>query len=626
MCGITGIIAFNESAKNDFTKLNAALETLSKRGPDSKGTYTHNNIAFAHSRLAIIDVSDAASQPFTDASGRYTIVFNGEIYNFKEFKNELLQKKISFRSHSDTEVLLYLFITEGVSCFEKLNGEFAFAIYDKIEECTTIVRDRYGIKPLFYYQDADKFIFGSELKALLAFGIPKEIDEISLQLYLHLNYIPAPDSIFKNVKKMEAGSFIQIKNKSIHQKKYYEIPYSEILSDHLNYNDSKKKFSDLLHQSVEMRMIADVPLGSFLSGGIDSSVITAIAAKHTKNLHTFSIGFKDEPLFDETAYAEMLSKLHKTNHTVFSLSNEALFSDLYSMLDYMDEPFADSSALAVYILSKNTRKYVKVALSGDGADELFGGYNKHAAELKARTFGKQKVLANSLLPVLKVLPKSRNSKMGNKIRQMNKFLEGINLSEKERYWRWAGFTNEHHKNIFLKNEKNKSEFDARKKDILKDISPDFNSVLYTDVNLVLQNDMLVKVDRMSMANSLEIRSPFMDHHIVDFAFSLPPQFKIDGNIRKKILKETFKNDLPDEILKRSKQGFEVPLLKWFQTDLKAMITDDLLSEKFILEQGIFSPEEIKKLKTELFSNNPNDSVARIWALIVFQYWYKKTMI
>ncbi|MEO6883715.1 MAG: asparagine synthase (glutamine-hydrolyzing) [Bacteroidia bacterium] len=626
MCGITGIISFDENAEKEFQKINSALETLAKRGPDSNGTYTHNKVALGHTRLAIIDVSNAAAQPFTDNSGRYTIVFNGEIYNFQELKKSLLERKISFRSSSDTEVLLYLYITEGVSCFEKLNGEFAFAIYDKVEESTILVRDRYGIKPLYYYQDTKKFIFGSELKALLAFGIPKEIDEVSLQLFLHLNYIPSPDSILKNVKKIPAGNYFWIKNKIVDQKKYYEIPYSESYSANLNYDASKKYFSKLLNKSVEMRLIADVPVGAFLSGGIDSSIITALASKHTKNLHTFSIGFKNEPLFDETVYAEMVAKMHKTNHTVFSLSNEDLFSDLFSMLDDMDEPFADSSALAVFILSKHTRKQVKVALSGDGADELFGGYNKHAAELKARNIGIEKVFANSLLPILNILPKSRNSKIGNKIRQATKFLEGINLSEKERYWLWAGFTNDRQKNIFLNDEKNKSEFTARKNNILKTISADFNSVLYTDMQLVLENDMLVKVDRMSMANSLEVRSPFMDHHIVDFAFSLPSYYKIDKNSRKKILKETFKKELPEEIIQRPKQGFEVPLLKWFQTDLKSLITEDLLSEKFILEQGIFDLEEIQKLKEKLFSNNPNDSVARVWGLIVFQYWYKKTML
>lgn len=625
MCGITGILAFNEEGKKHLNKISAATCSLIKRGPDGEGIYTHNNVALGHRRLAIIDTSEAAAQPFTDATKRFTVVFNGELFNYKELRKQLENKGIQFRSQSDTEVLLYLYINEKEKCLEQLDGEFAFAVYDNKTEELFIARDRFGIKPLFFYKNENYFLFASEMKALLAFDIPREIDPASLQTYLHLNYIPAPYSIFKNVCKLDTGHYLKINSRSgIEKRSYYTIPYSAQLANAPGYENAQKQLKELLELSVQKRMIADVPLGTFLSGGIDSSIITAIAAQHTKNLNTFSIGYKDEPLFDETQYAQLLAKKYKTNHTAFELSNTDLFNNLHEVLDYMDEPFADSSALAVNILSMHTKKHVTVSLSGDGADELFAGYNKHAAELKAREGGLIAGLAGAAHPLLKQLPKSRNSKTGNKIRQLEKFAEGMKLNERERYWRWAGFTNDKIvATIFTADANSCQEYKNRKNELLKNISDDYNSVLLTDTQLVLENDMLVKVDRMSMSQSLEVRVPFLDHKIVDFAFSLPVNYKIDGSKGKKILKDSFKNMLPEELYNRNKQGFEVPLLKWFQTDLRSMITDDLLSDKFIKEQGLFNPEGIKKLKAQLLSRNPNDVVAQVWALIVFQYWYKK---
>ena len=624
MCGIAGIIAFNEKGKEDLSKIGAATATLNKRGPDGEGIYLHEKAALGHRRLSIIDTSDAGSQPFTDASGRYTIVFNGEIFNYKKLRERLESGGVQFKSESDTEVLLYLYIKEKEKCVRKLDGEFAFAIYDKEKEELFIARDRFGIKPLYYYKDANSFAFASEMKAMMAFGVPKKIDEVSLRIYLHLNYIPSPYSIFENVLKIKAGSYVIIDSKGeMEEELYYSIPYKEKLTNVPDYETAKNKLKSLLEHSVEQRMIADVPLGTFLSGGVDSSIITAIAAQHTKNLNTFSIGYKDEPLFDETQYAQLVAKKCKTNHTVFSLSNDDLFSNLNQVLDAIDEPFADSSALAVNILSMHTRKHVTVALSGDGADELFAGYNKHAAELKARNGGLTANLVKTASPILKLLPKSRNNKTGNKIRQLAKFAEGMKLDNKERYWRWAGFAGG--EEVFISKEKKDEEYERRKKDILKNINDDYNSVLLTDMKLVLENDMLVKVDRMSMSRSLEVRVPFLDDKIVDFAFSLPANYKIDNHQRKKILKDAFKIYLPEELINRGKQGFEVPLLKWFQTDLKLMITDDLLSDEFIKEQNIFNVEGVKNLKAQLFSGNPNDAVAQVWALIVFQYWWKKVM-
>ena len=627
MCGITGIVAFNEKGKTYLSKVSAATYSLLKRGPDGEGLYFDKNVALGHRRLSIIDTSNAAAQPFTDESKRYTIVFNGEIFNYKQLRLQLERKGIKFKSNSDTEVLLQLYISDKEKCLEQLDGEFAFAIYDSSSEKLILARDRFGIKPLYYYKDENRFVFGSELKALMAFEIPKVIDKTSLQLYFHLNYIPSPYSIFEHVKKLEAGTFLELDaSGKLNEKKYYSIPYTSELKNIPSYESAQKTFKQLLESSVQQRMIADVPLGTFLSGGIDSSIITAIAAQNTQHLNSFSIGFKDEPLFDETSFAILLAKKYKTNHTVFELSNADLFANLQELLDYTDEPFADSSALAVNILSMHTKKHVTVALSGDGADELFAGYNKHAAELKARKGGLKATLVKSSHSLLKQLPKSRNSKTGNKIRQLEKFAEGMKMSPQERYWQWAKWSGYTADQLFSKKYNqaiSDTDYEKRKSSILNSISADYNSVLLTDMQLVLENDMLVKVDRMSMSRSLEVRVPFLDHHLVNFAFSLPVDYKIDGTTRKKIVRDTFKDLLPSELLLRRKQGFEVPLLKWFKTDLKSMITNELLEDQFIEEQGIFNGEEIKRLKMQLFSNNPNDAVEKVWALIVFQYWWKK---
>lgn len=625
MCGIAGIYSFKQELAND-NKMALALHQLARRGPDGNGIYRDRQVALGHTRLSIIDTSNLAAQPFTDASGRYTIIFNGEFFNFQEHRKSLSEQGVQFRSGSDTEVLLHLYRLHGPDCLNKVNGFFAFAIYDKSANSVFIARDRMGVKPLYYYKDDNHIVFASEMKALLELGIPQVLDLESLQQYLHLNYIPSPNSIYKGVKKLNPGNYFLFDQTQFKRIIYYEITdHSLRLAMETTYEKAKLQLKELLEDSVRLRMISDVPLGCFLSGGIDSSIITALAARNTRELETFSIGFKDEPFFDETRYAELVAKKHHTKHQVFSLSNADLFANLHDMLNYIDEPFADSSALAVYILSKETRKKVTVALSGDGADELFAGYNKHFAAFNARESSTRNTLIKSSHTFWKMLPKSRNSKLSNLFRKLEKYSEGLQLDDKERYWRWAGFTSgleaQHLMHAQLKKRLDNQEFNQRKGYLLRHVKGNMNSILQSDMELVLVNDMLTKVDLMSMANSLEVRTPFLDYRVVDFAFSLPESFKIDQFSRKKILKESFADLLPSELMERNKQGFEVPLLTWFKTELKGTL-DDLLNDKFLEEQKIFDAQTVKKLKQKLFSSNPDDSVARIWALLVFQWWWK----
>jgi len=623
MCGITGVFALNDEGKKYFLHINDSIETLKLRGPDGNGVYQEANVALGHTRLSIIDTTNAGSQPFTDPSGRYTIVFNGEFFNFKDFKNELINDGVKFTSTSDTEVLLHLFIKYGKKCLDKINGFFAFAVYDKEKDSLFIARDRYGIKPLLIYKDENVIIFASEMKAILAYNIEKQINKEVLSLYLHLNYVPGINSIYHKIQKLKPGEFIELSKNNFIQKPYYQINTS--IDKTISYEKACKKLYQLFDESVERRLISDVPLGSFLSGGIDSSVVSALAAMKINQLNTFSIGYADEPLFDETNYALEVANKYKTNHTVFKLKNEDLYAHLDNVLDYIDEPFADSSALAVYILSKETRKHVTVALSGDGADELFAGYNKHLAEFRIRQLGLLKPFLKLGSPILNMLPQSRNSKIGNKIRQVNKFAQGAALTDKERYWKWCGYSNERYIKEILAFDYDQKIAKDLKSDLTKDIQrfDGINDMLLADVHLVLPGDMLTKVDLMSMANSLEVRVPFLDYTVVDFAFSLPSAYKVNKNGRKLIVQDAFRKILPESLYHRPKHGFEVPLLKWFRTSLHSRIFENYLAPDFLKTQGIFKQDIGEMLKKQLHSSNPGDIAAKLWALIVFQHWWIK---
>ena len=633
MCGIIGIAAFTSKTKPQFHLIKQAVQSLSQRGPDLSGVYHHNNVALGHTRLSIIDTSAAAAQPFTDLSKRYTLVFNGEIYNFQEIKRELNLSADHYQSNSDTEVLLLAYIRWGAEVLQKLNGFFAFVIYDRQEETLFIARDRMGIKPLLVYQDEEKIIFGSEMKALLAFNINRHIDKVSLFNYLEFNYIPPSYSIFHNVRTLPAGDylFIRLKQKKepVLQKTWYRIPFNNWLQQNPpSYRDAQTQLLQLLGDSVKLRLIADVPLGAFLSGGIDSSVIVALASQHTKKLNTFSIGFEDQPHFDETQYAELVAAKYQTNHTVFRLSNEELFANLQSVLDYIDEPFADASALAVNILSMHTRKYAKVALSGDGGDELLAGYNKHAAEFRARQRGFLAGLVRMGSPFWKLMPKGRHSKSSNLARQLDRFARGMKAGNKERYWQWAQWLGTEKALQYMAAGFDHAEYKRRKEGILQFISSqkgDFNEVLYTDMHLVLQGDMLKKVDNMSMCQSLEVRTPFLDHRLVEFAFSLPASYKINLKLKKRILQDACQKLLPKELYNRPKQGFEIPLLQWFRTDMHQQTFKDLFHRDFLEHQGIFHFEAIDNLLKKIHSPNPDDAAITLWKLLVFQNWWKSWM-
>lgn len=625
MCGIVG--GYFQKELPPEPMLRTAMGRLERRGPDSEGLFMHRQAFLGHRRLSILDVSHQSDQPFRSPDGRYALVYNGEIYNFRALRDELTVKGHTFRTTGDTEVLLHAFLEYGENCLHRFNGFFAFAIYDKLEDRLFLARDRLGIKPLYYYQDGDRFLFASELKALYGLGIRREIDFTSLAVYFQLNYIPGPYSIYKQVRKLPPGHKISVAAGQAHVSEWYRLPYDAGAAEStpLSYEEASQRLAALVEQSVTDRLVADVPLGAFLSGGVDSTIVSSLAAAHKKDLHTFSIGFRDESFFDETAYAEQVARRIGSEHHVFKLGGNDLLESLHSLLPTVDEPFADSSALLVNLLSKYTRQHVTVALSGDGGDELFAGYNKHYGEYRMR---KKDMAARTLAllgPLWKALPKGRHSLWSNRFRQFERFAAGMPLPPDERYWRWCSFVDEaESQQYFLWNiPVVKAEMLARKKRYTGLINPKgtLNDNLYADTRLVLPGDMLTKVDRMSMANSLEVRVPLLDHRVAEFAFSLPVRYKIDGKMKKKILQDAFRHLLPDDIYNRPKKGFEVPMLPWLRTELKPLL-DELLGDAFLSEQQIFDREYISALLRRLHSRNPGDVHAQLWALLVFQSWYK----
>lgn len=626
MCGIVGIYAsdgrFNKAV---FSHIGSAIDLLRHRGPDQKRIVVLENCALAHARLSVIDLTEAASQPFTDDSGRLTIVYNGEIFNFPTIKLQLLEAGYTFRTNSDTEVLLYLYMQKGLSFFEDLNGFFAFAIYDNHTHELILARDRFGIKPLYYAVHDNIIYFASEWRSMHAITPSSVMNKEALALYLQLGYIPAPHSIRAGILKLDPGHFIQINSKGLVKKQYYQIQTNHSASDQKqDYEEACRELYDLVHDAVKLRLISDVPLGAFLSGGIDSSVIVAATTKFTKHLHTFSIGYKDHPYFDETHYAALVSKKLNTEHHVFSLSNDDLKEGMYDVLNHVDEPFADSSAIPLNILCREAKKTVTVVLSGDAADELFGGYNKHAAEYRVLHAGRQNEVMSALAPLLKKFPQSRESRMGNFFRQLVRYTDGLSMSASERYLRWASVVDASFSKAVLCDPLNTF---TPINQLLGEVIGHFEKVhsmediLLADMKLVLPNDMLYKVDSMSMHHALEVRVPFLDYRIVNFAFQLPDRFKIDSKRRKKILVDAFRKELPDELFNRPKKGFELPLRQLLIEEWPTL--NMILNKDKIQSDGIFDYTVIQEVVKQLFSNRPGETHFKIWALLVFQSWYNR---
>ena len=611
MCGITGYYCFNKGCHH-IKEFNRAVGYLNHRGPDSNGTKINDFAALGHSRLSIIDLSDDASQPMLSEDENFVISFNGEIYNYRELKEKLKLKGAHFKTTSDTEVILRGFEIMGDGIFELLNGMFAIAIYNKKQNQLVLARDRFGIKPLYYYKDEKQLFFASESGALLEYPIPRKLNYNALSNYFRFNYIPGDESMIEGVSQVSPGNFIIIDDSGVRMHQYYKINSTAIKID---YKDAINHIHKLLDKSVSDRLVADVPVASFLSGGLDSSIISMLASKHHPGIQTYSAGFSEYPYFDESKYGKMFSEQINTTHHSFDLSENKIIGSIEGILNGFSEPFADTSAIAYSLLSKKTSEQVKVVLSGDGADEVFGGYRKHKAEWLIQNNKLLAKFSGILGFAVSNNFGSRNNIVGNKKRQLKKWISGTRLSSEERYLLWASIQTEIEVQQLLLTTAKSSVFDYFK---IKNM----NDVLEADMQMVLPGDMLTKADRMSMQYGLEVRTPFLDHYLVDFVFSLPAKWKLKGGVRKNLLKESFKKELPDYIVNRKKKGFEVPMWAWLNGPLKELMLT-LLSDDQLSNTGLFNKQRVNTLIDQTLSYEPGDAPATIWALMVFQVWFNK---
>jgi len=628
MCGICGLFDLNRAVDMDLlTEMGGSLR---HRGPDDGDFHTDSAIGLGHRRLSIIDL-DAGRQPIFNEDGTLAIVFNGEIYNFNELRGELQASGHVFRTRSDTEVIVHLYEEHGYGCLNRLEGMFAFAIWDCRKKELFLARDRFGIKPLVYYYDGGRFVFSSEIKSILRDSrIPREFNYTAFDDYLTFNYIPAPATIYKNIMKLEPGHFLTVKardgNMCLGKKRYYDV--ADITCDTgIPLEEAKERLRSALEESVRNHMISDVPIGAFLSGGIDSSIIVGLMSRFLdRPVETFSIGFDGHDLFDETGYARQVSKFNNTEHHEIKLDHNDMLDAIPEVLDNLDEPFSDWSIFPTYLVSRETGRHVKVALSGDGADEVFGGYRKHLGEYLAKYYMKvpKHLRQNAIEPLLNLLPDSHDSLPLEYLRRAKRFVSGISDSQAERHFKWMEIFTADSKKELLSPHHYRNGHDPM--DAITELCGRYdgdplNRILYTDLMFCLPYDMLAKVDSMSMLNSLEVRVPYLDRNLVELAFSLKGNMKLNGLRRKFILVETFKDILPPGLHKRPKQGFDIPIGDWFKKDLRDLFFS-VVNEKSAEGNGLFNFNSIKRIYDSHCSNT-RDHSKELLNIFVFQWWFNK---
>lgn len=621
MCGIAGYVntAYDNSAREDVVR--RMCDAMVHRGPDDDGYYVKNNVGLGMRRLSIIDLH-TGKQPIANEDESAWIIFNGEIYNFPVLRSELEARGHKFRTKTDTETILHAYEEWGTDCPNKLNGMFAFAIWDERRQQLFIARDRLGIKPLYYYLDNDRFVFGSELKAVVQHQqVPRALDHEALDLFLTYEYVPAPHSILRDIKKLPAGHSLVWRKGAIEIRRFWELHFNE---NGRPSADLQRDLIDLLQDAVKIRLIADVPLGAFLSGGIDSSTIVALMSRvMDQPVKTFSIGFEDST-YNELEYARTIARHYKTDHTEFIIKPDAL--ELTEKLVYsLDEPFGDFSIFPTYLVSKMAREHVTVVLSGDGGDELFGGYDTYVADWTDRTYRRYVpalVREKMVAPLVSLLPPTDKKK--GFINKSRRFVEGSALPADLQHTRWMTFLQEAEKPLlyhdaFLGHRNGDSAYQLMRDYFRRAGTNDrINQQSYVDIKTYLCDDILVKVDRMSMATSLEARVPFLDYRVVEFSGTVPGHLKLQGNKTKVILKQAIRELVPDEIITRGKEGFSIPIKNWLKKELKPIMLDVLSSERLQRDQ-LFRPQYVERLIKEHLDGRENHS-HRLWALMVFHIW------
>jgi asparagine synthase (glutamine-hydrolysing) len=621
MCGIAGIsgtdLIDNAETRDLIARM---LRMIEHRGPDDEGHYVGAGVGMGMRRLAVIDLA-TGRQPISNEDGSIWIVFNGEIYNYRELRELLLARGHKLRTQTDTETIAHLYEDEGERCVERLRGMFAFAVWDRRERSLFLARDRVGKKPLHYALAGRTLIFGSEIKSLLQHpGVKREVNLQAISDFLSFGYVPDPVTAFAGVRKLPPGHTLTFKDGLICTRRYWDFDYS-IPSGHpgppggtaAREEDYVERLRELIAESVRLRLESDVPLGAFLSGGIDSSLVVAMMAREMK-VKTFSIGFPDAG-FDELRYARLAARHFGTDHHEFVVTPD-ICRIVEEVVWHHDEPFADVSSVPTYVVSKMAREHVTVALSGDGGDEVFGGYERYLVDQRRRRYERiPAFIRRAMLLTARVLPRGAYGK---------RFLRNIALEPAARYVDSVTyFDRDSQLDLFTGDARRAlAGYDPARRFELTFAAPIARSSLerqlYLDSKTYLPGDILVKVDRMSMANSLETRAPLLDHRLIEFAQTIPASYKLRGLETKYILKRVAQGLIPDEITRRPKQGFDVPIRRWFNHELREML-DDTLNDRRARERGDLNHRAILAILDE-HRRGVRDHSRRLWSLLTLELW------
>lgn len=625
MCGITGWINLDRNGSDDNAGqiLHSMCDRIIHRGPDSEGTWTDETVALGMRRLSIIDLH-TGDQPVYSEDKSVIAMVNGELYNFREVRAELEKKGHKFITHTDVEIVPHLYEEYGEDFVDHINGMFAIALWDSRRKRLILARDRYGEKPLYYGIFGGKLIYGSEPKSILAHpAVTRELDLDSLRQYLSFDYVPAPRSIYKGILKLPAAHVLTVENGEVKTRRYWNLTFNK--NGHRpSINESADQLRNLLSDAVRMRLVADVPLGVLLSGGIDSSTVAAFATQHaTETVKTFSIGFTEDS-FDETRYAREVAAHLQTDHYEEILS-VAKAADLISEIGgWLDEPLSDGSLIPTYLLSKFVRKHVTVALGGDGGDELFAGYPMYYGHKVARLYRTIPGFVRSglIAPVVNMLPVSTKNLSFDY--RAKRFVRSADHDTITRHHSWFGsFTIDEQTPLLTDHVRTGSSGDiyqgARRLLEICDAGNEIEQMQYLDMNLYMAEDILTKVDRAAMAVSLETRAPFLDPRIGEFAASLPLDHKLRGKSGKYVLKRSVEGLLPRSVLTRSKKGFGIPIADWLKGRLNPLM-HDMLSPHRLRDQGLFEPDHVQKLIKEHESGVASHH-KQLWTLLVFQLWH-----
>jgi asparagine synthase (glutamine-hydrolysing) len=622
MCGICGMVGPGPVDREALAEMTLALR---HRGPDDDGFYVHEYedgtaVGLGFRRLSIIDLS-SGNQPIANEDGSVRVVFNGEIYNFRELRRELEGRGHRFATNADTEVIVHLYEELGPHCVDRLNGMFALALWDEQKRELVLARDRFGKKPLYYAHVRGSLLFGSELKALLRHPLcPRELDFDALSRYLALEYVPTPHSIFGGVKKLPGAHFLRWRTGRSSIEQYWDLMF-EAEPDRRSDQEYVEEFRERLRTAVHRRLVSDVPLGAFLSGGIDSSSVVAmmVEAAPAKSVKTFSIGF-GERSFDESEHARRVAAHFGTDHHEDVFTPAAMIDLLPTVTDFLDEPFGDPSVLPTYLLSRFTRDSVTVALGGDGSDELLAGYPTFPADRIAQMYRVPRLLHERVVvPLADRLPVSTSNFSFDF--KLKRFLRGAGAPAEVRHALWLGSFTAAELARLLIQMPSETYAEHRHAFASAPARNQLERLIYLYAKTYLQDDILVKVDRASMASSLEVRAPFLDVELVEFLGHVPPRLKLHRLDTKHLLKRAMRDVLPHGIADRAKKGFGIPVAEWLKAELSEWLHDEL-SPYRLRQQGIFEPAEVQRLVSE-HRTGRRDHRKPLWTLFIFQLWHRR---